>query len=74
MLEIDDYNGKSYRVSQKKWCIAISNSPVVLDVQIFKCRVVMDDQAMMIMTILNILSLKLILKIFKIILTLPPNK
>jgi len=34
----------------------------------------MDDQAMMIMTILNILSLKLILKIFKIILTLPPNK
>ena len=24
-----------YRVSQKKWCIAISNSPVVLDVQIF---------------------------------------
>ena len=28
----------------------------------------------MIMTILNILSLKLILKIFKIILTLPPNK
>ena len=58
----------------KKWCIAISNSPVVLDVQIFSCRVVMDDQAMMIMTILNILSLKLILKIFKIILTLPPNK
>ena len=34
----------------------------------------MEDQAMMIMTILNILSLKLILKIFKIILTLPPNK
>ena len=34
----------------------------------------MNDQAMMIMTILNILSLKLILKIFKIILTLPPNK
>ena len=34
----------------------------------------MDDQAMMIMTILNILSLKLFLKIFKIILTLPPNK
>ena len=34
----------------------------------------MDDQAMMIMTILNIPSLKLILKIFKIILTLPPNK
>ena len=26
---------KTYRVSQKKWCIAISNSPVVLDVQIF---------------------------------------
>ena len=24
-----------YRVSQKKWCIAISNIPVVLDVQIF---------------------------------------
>ena len=24
-----------YRVSQKKWCIAISNSPVVMDVQIF---------------------------------------
>ena len=34
----------------------------------------MNDQAMMIMTILNILSLKLILKTFKIILTLPPNK
>ena len=25
----------NYRVSPKKWCIAISNSPVVLDVQIF---------------------------------------
>ena len=34
----------------------------------------MDDQVMMIMTILNILSLKLTLKIFKIIVTLPPNK
>ena len=27
--------GGVYRASQKKWCIAISNSPVLLDVQIF---------------------------------------
>ena len=32
-VSLDQWNGIRYRVSQKKWCIAISNSRAVLDDQ-----------------------------------------
>ena len=32
-------------MSQKKWCIAISNSPVVFDDKIFLCRIVSNGRS-----------------------------